>query len=42
MQEILEDLERRRTEARAGGGKKRVEAQHARGKLTARASALTF
>ena len=36
MQEILEDLERRRAEARAGGGKKRVDAQHARGKLTAR------
>ncbi len=36
MQEILTSLERRRAEARAGGGKKRVEAQHARGKLTAR------
>ena len=36
MQEILEILERRRAEARAGGGKKRVDAQHARGKLTAR------
>jgi propionyl-CoA carboxylase beta chain len=36
MQEILQDLERRRTEARAGGGQKRVDAQHARGKLTAR------
>jgi propionyl-CoA carboxylase beta chain len=36
MQEILEDLERRRSEARAGGGQKRVDAQHARGKLTAR------
>ncbi len=36
MQKILEDLERRRAEARAGGGKKRVDAQHARGKLTAR------
>ncbi len=36
MQEILEDLERRRAEARAGGGQKRVDAQHARGKLTAR------
>jgi propionyl-CoA carboxylase beta chain len=36
MQEILEKLERRRAEARAGGGKKRTDAQHARGKLTAR------
>ena len=36
MQEILEDLERRRAQARAGGGRKRVDAQHARGKLTAR------
>ncbi len=36
MQEILESLERRRAEARAGGGKKRSDAQHARGKLTAR------
>ncbi len=36
MQEILTSLERRRAEARAGGGKKRVDAQHARGKLTAR------
>ena len=36
MQEILEKLEQRRANARAGGGTKRVEAQHARGKLTAR------
>jgi propionyl-CoA carboxylase beta chain len=36
MQEILESLERRRAEARAGGGQKRIDAQHARGKLTAR------
>lgn len=36
MQEILEKLEARRKEARAGGGAKRVAAQHARGKLTAR------
>src|ERR1700674_3644808 len=36
MKEILERLERRRAEARAGGGEKRVEAQHQRGKLTAR------
>jgi propionyl-CoA carboxylase beta chain len=36
MQDILESLEKRRAEARAGGGAKRTEAQHARGKLTAR------
>jgi propionyl-CoA carboxylase beta chain len=36
MQEILESLEKRRAEARAGGGQKRTDAQHARGKLTAR------
>ena len=36
MQETLEKLEKRRAEARAGGGQKRTEAQHARGKLTAR------
>ncbi|MFT4253273.1 MAG: carboxyl transferase domain-containing protein, partial [Caulobacter sp.] len=36
MQHILEELERRRTQARAGGGEKRVAAQHAKGKLTAR------
>src|ERR1700730_15053070 len=36
MKEILDRLERRRAEARAGGGQKRVEAQHQRGKLTAR------
>jgi len=36
MKDILEELERRRAQARAGGGEARVEAQHARGKLTAR------
>ena len=36
MKEILAELERRRSEAWAGGGPKRVSAQHARGKLTAR------
>ncbi len=36
MQEILEELERRRDVARLGGGQKRIDAQHARGKLTAR------
>jgi len=36
MQDILEELDRRREEARIGGGEKRIEAQHAKGKLTAR------
>jgi propionyl-CoA carboxylase beta chain len=33
---MLERLEDRRAQARLGGGEKRIEAQHARGKLTAR------
>jgi len=36
MQEILRQLEEKRARARAGGGDRRVEAQHAKGKLTAR------
>ncbi len=36
MKEILEKLENRRAEARLGGGQHRIDAQHARGKLTAR------
>src|SRR5215467_953865 len=36
MKDILEKLEARRAHARVGGGKNRVEAQHKRGKLTAR------
>ncbi len=36
MKDILERLETRRAQARAGGGEKRIAAQHARGKLTAR------
>ncbi|MBN9318301.1 MAG: methylmalonyl-CoA carboxyltransferase [Caulobacterales bacterium 68-7] len=36
MQEILEELERRRAAARLGGGEARIAAQHAKGKLTAR------
>ncbi len=32
----LQKLEQMRAEARAGGGEKRIEAQHAKGKLTAR------
>jgi propionyl-CoA carboxylase beta chain len=36
MKDIVDKLEQRRARARAGGGKARVEAQHKRGKLTAR------
>jgi len=36
VQEILRQLEEKRMAARAGGGWRRVEAQHAKGKLTAR------
>ena len=36
MKQILEELERRRAQARLGGGEKRIAAQHAKGKLTAR------
>jgi propionyl-CoA carboxylase beta subunit len=36
MRDILEKLEERRANARLGGGLKRIEAQHGRGKLTAR------
>src|ERR687897_1337674 len=36
MQDILEQLEKKRDAARAGGGARRIEAQHAKGKLTAR------
>src|SRR5207344_1918238 len=36
MQQMLEELERRRAGARLGGGERRIEAQHAKGKLTAR------
>ncbi|NKW80143.1 hypothetical protein HGG72_07105 [Ochrobactrum pecoris] len=36
MQELLEQLEARRAEARIGGGQRRIDAQHAKGKLTAR------
>jgi propionyl-CoA carboxylase beta chain len=35
MKDILQELEDRRTQARLGGGQRRIEAQHARGKLTA-------
>ena len=36
MKDILQELEERRATARLGGGQKRIDAQHARGKLTAR------
>lgn len=36
MKHILDELEQRRAGARLGGGEKRIEAQHKRGKLTAR------
>src|SRR5450432_1203618 len=36
MQHILKELEKRRSQARAGGGPRRIESQHAKGKLTAR------
>jgi propionyl-CoA carboxylase beta chain len=36
MQKMLEELEKRRKAARQGGGERRIEAQHGKGKLTAR------
>ena len=36
MQDIVKMLEEKRDHARLGGGERRIEAQHARGKLTAR------
>ena len=36
MKDILGELESRRRDARLGGGQRRIDAQHARGKLTAR------
>src|SRR5271167_4795285 len=36
MKDILDKLEERRASARGGGGERRIEAQHKRGKLTAR------
>ncbi len=36
MKHVIEELERRRGEARLGGGQARIDAQHGRGKLTAR------
>ena len=36
MKTVVDELEKRRTEARIGGGKRRIDSQHARGRLTAR------
>ncbi len=36
MQEIIRQLEEKRAAARQGGGQKRIDTQHAKGKLTAR------
>ncbi|MBH79915.1 MAG: methylmalonyl-CoA carboxyltransferase [Gammaproteobacteria bacterium] len=36
MQDIIEQLESRRSAAELGGGERRIEVQHAKGKLTAR------
>lgn len=36
MKDILEQLEARRDQARLGGGQRRIDAQHSKGKLTAR------
>jgi len=36
MTNIIKELEKQRKQAREGGGKKRIDAQHTRGKLTAR------
>ena len=36
MKDVIEALEAKRAEARMGGGAKRIERQHAKGKLTAR------
>jgi len=36
MKEIIQQLEAKRELARLGGGQKRIQSQHAKGKLTAR------
>ncbi|MDR0479726.1 MAG: acyl-CoA carboxylase subunit beta, partial [Burkholderiaceae bacterium] len=36
MQEIIDEFEKRRAQARLGGGQKRIDIQHGKGKLTAR------
>jgi propionyl-CoA carboxylase beta chain len=36
MQDIIHQLNEKRAEAKLGGGQRRIDAQHAKGKLTAR------
>ncbi len=36
MKDIIQELHDRRDEARLGGGQRRIDSQHAKGKLTAR------
>ena len=36
MNEIIRELEQKRAAARRGGGQARIDAQHAKGKLSAR------
>src|SRR5574338_1165333 len=36
MHDIIHELDKRRDAARLGGGQKRIDAQHAKGKLSAR------
>ena len=36
MQDIIRELEQKREAARRGGGQRRIDTQHAKGKLTAR------
>ncbi len=42
MKDVLAELERRRGEAKLGGGQRRIDAQHDRGKLTARERLTAF
>ena len=36
MDDIIKELEKRRLNAKLGGGQKKIDSQHAKGKLTAR------
>ena len=36
MEDIIKELEKRREQAKLGGGQDRINAQHSKGKLTAR------
>jgi propionyl-CoA carboxylase beta chain len=42
MQEILDQLEQKRAAARRGGGQKRIDAHHPKGKHTASERAVAF